>query len=690
MTVRGRTTWYAQSVNANADVTPTRSTQAGRFPVLGPQPVVDGGRWPARAYVGEWVPFSVRSFREGHDALGVILELTDHAGATQLFRLRDVNDGLDTWVASARVVTEGRWSFRFRAFGDDFATWVHDAGIKIPLGIDAELMCTIGHELFARVAGEKSRSKAMRSTLTQVAQLLADTTLSPLDRFAGATTSQIAALFDTAPAAHLSTLSESFPLVVERERAGYGAWYEFFPRSVGARFVKSTGTWKSGTFRSALKALPRIADLGFDVVYLPPIHPIGVTNRKGKNNSIKAAPGEPGSPWAIGSTAGGHDTIHPDLGTLADFRAFVRRARALDLEVAIDLALQASPDHPWVAEHPEWFTTLPDGSIAFAENPPKKYQDIYPINFDNDPAGIRAEVVRIVTFWIAQGVTIFRVDNPHTKPTDFWEWLIGTVNAAHPEIVFLAEAFTRPTPMQTLGKVGFQQSYTYFAWRDSATELAEYLTEVSHETAHFLRPNFFVTTPDILTPYLEHGGRGASIVRAVLAATGSPSWGIYSGFEILETAKRPEADEQLDNEKYEYRPRDWDAARARGESIEDIVRLLNQARRDNPALHQLRNVTIHRTDDPAILAFSKYTPADPAHGQSRSGIIVVANTAPHADISSLVHLDLTTFGIDAGTSFSVTDLLSGSEWTWSDTNFVRLDSGGLPAHVLRINYSTTS
>lgn len=421
--------------------------------------------------------------------MGIILELTDPTGVTQLHRMRSVGDGLDGWATDARVIEPGRWSFRFHAFGDDYATWVHDAGIKIPLGIDAELMCAIGHDVISRAAAQKDRRRRDRRTLAELAEVLADTSLSHEARFRAGADAAIAALFEAAPAAHLDTVTEPFALVVERERAGYGAWYEFFPRSVGARLVKSTGVWKSGTFRSAAKELPRIADLGFDVVYLPPIHPIGTTNRKGKNNSLGAGPDQPGSPWAIGSAEGGHDAINPELGTLADFRSFVRKAEALGLETAIDLALQASPDHPWVTEHPEWFTTLPDGSIAYAENPPKKYQDIYPINFDNDTVGICAEVLRIVEHWIAQGVTIFRVDNPHTKPTEFWEWLIGAVNARHPEIVFLAEAFTRPAPMQTLGKVGFQQSYSYFAWRESAEEIAEYFTEISHTT-----PTFFGRT----------------------------------------------------------------------------------------------------------------------------------------------------------------------------------------------------
>lgn len=654
--------------------------------MLAPHPVVDCGRWPTRAYSGEWIPFSITSYREGHDAMGVILELTDPDGSVHRSRMRSVQDGLDHWTVSARVRQPGAWTFRFHGFGDDYATWLHDAGIKIPLAIDTELMLAIGQELFQNASADKARKKSARTALKAVAATLADASLTPEDRLAAAAAPEIAALLETTPIAHINAFTENFSLTVDRELAGFGAWYEFFPRSAGARILKSTGAWKSGTFRSAEKQLPRIADLGFDVVYLPPIHPIGVTNRKGKNNSLTTQPGDPGSPWAIGSEAGGHDAVNPELGTLASFRSFVREAKRLGLEVAIDLALQVSPDHPWVTQHPEWFTTLPDGSIAFAENPPKKYQDIYPINFDNDPEGIRSEVLHIVEHWIGQGVTIFRVDNPHTKPTEFWEWLIHAVNAAHPEIIFLAEAFTRPAPMQTLAKVGFQQSYGYFPWRETVAELAEYFTQISHETAHFMRPNLFVTTPDILTPYLEHGGRGASIVRAVLAATGSSLWGVYSGFEILETAKRPDAEEQLDNEKYEFRPRDWEAAKANGSSIEDIIRALNLARRENPALRQLRNVTIQGSDDGAVLAYSKYTPADPAIGQKRSGIIVVVNTFPHTDISTLVHLDLSAIGLPPGTTFGVTELLTGARWTWSDTNFVRLDWAGIPAHVLRVDY----
>lgn len=673
-------------MSVDADATPTVATRAGRIAILDPFPVVDCARWPARAYEGEWVPFEVTSYREGHDLMGVILELTAPDGQVHRHRMEYANRGLDRWVTRARIRPAGRWQFRFWAFGDDWETWLHDAGIKIPRRLDTELTLAIGTQLLERASSDANRTDTVRAEFARLAAVMRDTAVSPEERFHRASQDRIAQEFRLRPAASVESRSAVFDLVVDRERAGFSAWYELFPRSAGARFIKSRQQWKSGTFRTAARELPRIAELGFDIVYLPPIHPIGLTNRKGRNNSLTPHPGDPGSPWAIGSAQGGHDAVHPDLGTLSDFRTFVRAAHRAGLEVAIDLALQASPDHPWVREHPEWFTTLPDGSIAFAENPPKKYQDIYPINFDNDPAGIRAEVLRICEHWIAQGVTLFRVDNPHTKPTEFWEWLIAAVRSQHPEVIFLAEAFTRPAPMRTLAKVGFQQSYSYFAWRHTPGELADYFTEVSHETAHFLRPNFFPTTPDILTPYLENGGRGASIARAVLAATGSSSWGMYSGFEILETAKRPDADEQLDNEKYEYRPRDWEAARADGHSIEDVVRALNRARREIPALHQLRNITIHHSDDPAVFVYSKCTPADPATGEPPSGVIVVVNTAAHTDISTLIHLDMTALGLDPGAQFPVTDMLTGAQWTWSETSFVRLDMNAIPAHVARITY----
>ncbi|MGW4519301.1 alpha-1,4-glucan--maltose-1-phosphate maltosyltransferase, partial [Streptomyces sp. NPDC004393] len=358
------------------------------------------------------------------------------------------------------------------------------------------------------------------------------------------------------------TSSDALPLLVERERALFGSWYEFFPRSEG------TAQRPHGTFRSAARRLPVIAGMGFDVVYLPPVHPIGRTFRKGANNALSAGAGDVGVPWAIGSPEGGHDAVHPDLGTVEDFVWFVRRAGELGLEVALDFALQCSPDHPWVEKHPEWFRHRADGSVAYAENPPKKYQDIYPVFFDADLEGLVAETLRVLRFWMGLGVRIFRVDNPHTKPVVFWERVIGEVGRRDPDVIFLAEAFTRPAMMRTLAAVGFQQSYTYFTWRNSKQELTEYLTEVSGETAAYMRPNFFVNTPDILHAYLQHGGRPAFEVRAVLAATLSPAWGMYSGYELCENVSlREGSEEYLDSEKYQLRPRDWEAAEREGRTI---------------------------------------------------------------------------------------------------------------------------
>jgi starch synthase (maltosyl-transferring) len=426
--------------------------------------------------------------------------------------------------------------------------------------------------------------------------------------------------------------------------------------------------------------------MGFDVVYLPPIHPIGRTFRKGPNNTLDAGPNDPGSPWAIGSADGGHDAIHPQLGTLKDFSYFLGVAKKNGIEIAIDLALQCSPDHPWVTEHPEWFTTLPDGSIAYAENPPKKYQDIYPINFDNDYEGLRQEILRIVKYWIGLGVTIFRVDNPHTKPLEFWEWLLHEVAVDRPDVVFFAEAFTRPAMMQSLAAVGFQQSYTYFTWRNTKVELEEYLHEVSKVTSHTFRPNFFVNTPDILTEFLQFGGRPAYKVRAAIASTGSPSWGVYSGYELFENVARPGAEENIDNEKFEYKVRDYAAAEERGDSLAPYLRRLNEIRAQHPSLRQLRNLDVHWSDDESILVYSKYLAAAHTGTGSEDAIIVVANVDPHSVRETTVHLDTTRFGVEIGTEFTVTDLITGSTFVWGGDNYVRLDAFTEPVHILRVEY----
>jgi starch synthase (maltosyl-transferring) len=658
--------------------------QFGRFPILGIKPSVEGGRWPAKAFVGEVIPFTANVFREGHDALGVELLLTDPNGATTVHRMPAGAFGSDLWHTQVLIRTEGTYSFQIRAFADDYETWHHNATVKIGAGIDEELMMLEGVRVFSRAAAEADRSKDSKTILLTLVDALKDTKVAVKTRLAAAELSRVHATIAEEPIRSLVTLSETYQLLAERERAGVGAWYEFFPRSEGAVFDAKTKTWQSGNFVTAAKRLPAVAQMGFNVLYMPPIHPIGVAFRKGPNNTLIAGDQDPGSPWAIGGEAGGHDAIHPDLGTVADFKNFVKTANDLGIEVALDLALQASPDHPWVKSNPEWFTTRADGTIAYAENPPKKYQDIYPINFDNDPKGIYQEVLRVVRYWISLGVKIFRVDNPHTKPVAFWEWLIGEVNAEAPEVVFLAEAFTRPSMMHALGKAGFQQSYTYYTWRNTKWELESYLTELAKTSADFFRPNLWVSTPDILTEYLQFGGPAAHKIRAAIAATASPSWGMYAGYELCESVARPGAEEHIDSEKYEYKPRDWAAAEKSGRSIADYITKLNQIRAAHPALRQLRNLELHHTDDSAILAYSKFLAAEHSPTGKSDCILVVANVDAHAVRETTVHLNLEKLGLPSTATFEVTDLITNQVYQWTNDNYVRLDSFANPVHVFKI------
>jgi len=626
------------------------------------------------------VPFGATIFKEGHDILGADLVLTSPGGVRTTHRLTDLGEGSDRWETTALVADVGEWRWHIQAWVDEWATWLHNAEIKVPAGIDVTLMLGIGSDLLKRAA----KGSPSSTLLKDAAKSLANKRLSPEERLAVALDPALTEEIERNPLAAILSRGEEQVLRVERARAGLGAWYEFFPRSEGAKKNRD-GSWKSGTFRSATKRLPAVAAMGFDVLYLPPIHPIGFSFRKGPNNTLDAGPGDPGSPWAIGSAAGGHDAIHPDLGTVADFSAFVKATKKNGLELAIDLALQCSPDHPWVTEHPEWFTTLPDGSIAYAENPPKKYQDIYPLNFDNDFEGLSREVLRIVQYWIGLGVKIFRVDNPHTKPLQFWEWLLHEVNTEHPEVVFLAEAFTAPAMMYSLGQAGFQQSYTYFTWRNTKLELEEFLTGISHETDAFFRPNLFVNTPDILTAYLQFGGVAAYKVRAAIAATASPTWGVYAGYELFENVARPGSEENIDNEKYEYKARDYAGAEAAGRSLAPYITRLNEIRREHPALQQLRNLDVHWSDDDSMLVYSKYlAPEFTADGRG-DGIIVVANVDPHSVRETTVHLDPRKFGYLAGDTFEVTDLITGQVYTWGTDNYVRLDAFTEPVHILSID-----
>mgnify|MGYP000373157016 CR=1 FL=1 len=660
------------------------SNPVGRFPILEIQPTVDAGRWQAKAFDGELIHFSAVVFREGHDALGVETLLTSPTGKSSTIRMHAGAPGSDRWHASAVLDEVGVWTFRIRAFADDFETWHHTADIKLAAGQDEELMMLEGIALFSRAAAEKDRTKANAGHLRDAAEVLSDKKLSPKARFAAAEASTVLKAVAAQPIRSLVTLSDEFEINCERKLAGAASWYEFFPRSEGAKYNTKTKTWTSGTFKTATKRLPAVAAMGFDVLYLPPIHPIGETFRKGPNNTLVATEQDPGSPWAIGSKDGGHDVIHPDLGTEKDFRKFVASANELGIEIAMDLAVQASPDHPWVTEHPEWFTTRADGTIAYAENPPKKYQDMFPVNFDLDPQGIYQEALRVVRHWIACGVKIFRVDNPHTKPVAFWEWLISEVNDENPDIIFLAEAFTRPAMMRTLGKVGFQQSYTYYTWRNTPEELRSYLSELAYESAAYFRPNFWVSTPDILTQYLQYGGRPAHKIRAAIAAMATPLWGMYAGYELIESVARPGAEEHIDSEKYQYKQRDWDAAEKSGRSIAPYITKLNQIRREHPAIMQLRNIEFHHSDDGAFLVFSKHLDASQSPTGKSDTVIVVVNTDPHAVRETTVRLNLDKIGVPEGATFEVHDLITDQKFHWSRDNYVRLDAFAEPAHILHL------
>ena len=648
------------------------SVLLGRIPITDVWPVVESGRLPAKAVVGEQVPVRATVFREGHGALGVEVVLRDPAGRERSRQgMRDLGTGVDVWGAHITADAEGMWTFAIEAWDDPWGTWWHRASIKVPAGVDIEVELEEGARLIESLEGGD------RDRLAEVTRTVRDTELPPEVRLAAAGDPDVLATLASHPLRAGVTGCGPWPLLVERRRALAGAWYEFFPRSEGAR----GRPLKSGTFTTAAKRLPAIAAMGFDVVYLPPIHPIGATHRKGRNNTLEPKAGDPGSPWAIGSRDGGHDAIHPDLGTEADFAAFVTAARDLGMEIALDLALQASPDHPWVAEHPEWFTTRADGSIAYAENPPKKYQDIYPLNFDNDPEGLYAEVVRIVRHWIARGVSLFRVDNPHTKPVWVWQRLIAEINADHPEVIFLAEAFTRPPMMRALAEAGFQQSYTYFTWRNDKQGLEEYFSELSGPASAYMRPNAFVNTPDILHEYLQTGGPAAFAIRATLAATLSPTWGVYSGFELYEaTALREGSEEYLDTEKFEYRPRDWAAADREGRSLAPYITLLNDLRRQLPPLQDLRSLRFHHTEDPEVIAFSKRV--------GDETVLVVCTLDPHHVRETTVWWDMPALGFDNNGRFVAHDHATGQAFTWGQSVYVRLDPAVTVAHIAEVERAT--
>ena len=649
----------------------------GRFPIEDVTPSVSCGRYPAKAVVGELVPVSAVSYREGHGALGVNVVWHGPDGQTQPFtRMRPGRPGFDEWHTVIKPDAVGRWTFAVEAFDDPYQTWRNAVVKKIGAGQGLEDLANDiaeGAEVLDLAA--KIVPDAHQDRVREAAAALRDEQRSLFARVSPAL--ELEELLWNHPVRQLVTTTRSYVIGVDRKRALYSAWYEFFPRSEGAEVGPAATPITHGTFATAARRLPAVAAMGFDIVYLPPIHPIGRVNRKGRNNSIHARPEDVGSPWAIGSAEGGHDAIHPQLGTLEEFRAFIAEAEANGLEVAMDLALQAAPDHPWVTEHPEWFTTRADGSIAYAENPPKKYQDIYPINFDNDPKGLREEVLRIVNHWVAQGVKIFRVDNPHTKTLNFWQWLIAKVKEADPDVLFLAEAFTRPAMMNGLGRVGFTQSYTYFTWRTTAWEMREYMEQLI-ASIDWMRPNFWPNTPDILHESLQHGGPPMFKIRSVLASMLSPSWGVYSGLELFEHVPRRGAEEYIDNEKYELKPRDWAAAEKAGRSLAPYLTRLNQIRKDNPALHWLRNLRFHQIDNGSLLCWSK---RDVETGNT----VLVICSFDSSDVQwGNTALDMPALGMDWYDRFTVTDQITGAAYEWGQHNTVRIDPYVEPAHIFTV------
>ena len=656
-----------------------------RIPVHNVSPVIEAGAYPAKAVVGESIPIRATVFREGHDAVNASVVLTDPNGKERLEPMHPTTPlGFDWWTASVVLDAEGPWTFRVEGWSDPWETWVHNAEIKIPAGIDVALVCTDGRALFdASAAAAEAAGDAGSAALLRSAGSSLDSGQQVEDRLEIVLADEVrAAMRRYGPREFVSPTPE-YPIFVDRRKALFSSWYEFFPRSQGATWDEENQKWISGTFDTSHERLEAAAAMGFDVVYLPPIHPIGKSFRKGPNNTLNPGPTDPGSPWAIGAEEGGHDAIHPDLGDFDSFDRFVAKANSLGLEIAMDFALQASPDHPWVTEHPEWFTKRADGSIAYAENPPKKYQDIYPINFDNDRDGIYLESLRVLKLWMSHGVRIFRVDNPHTKPVNFWGWLLGEVRKTDPDVLFLAEAFTKPAMMRSLGKVGYQQSYTYFTWRNEKWEIEEYMKELTSETDSFFRPNFWPNTPDILPHFLQWGGKPAFTIRAVLGSTLSPLWGIYSGFELFENAPLAQGrEEYLDSEKFQYRPRDWNAAEESGETLSMLLGKLNQIRKEHPALQQLRDLHFHHAPHADALVYSK-----------RSGddvVIVIVSVDPHNIVETEVYLDMEALGLTARDVYLVHDELTGQTWRWGQHAFVRLTHDD-PAHILTlIRYGSRS
>jgi len=649
-----------------------------RFGIDDVRPQVSGRTLPAKAVVGEVVPVSALVWREGHDAIAATLVLVSPSGEQFSAPMHQEVYRPD-YVHGIFIPREkGLWRYRVDAWSDVMATWRNAVEKKLAAGqTEKELANDIAHgaDLFAAAIAQTPSPQVLENART----LLLDDTLPLADRIAPCVSQEVRDVLAEYPLRELVTRGPVADILVERREALVNSWYELFPRSTGG--VDAMDNPVHGTWETTAAQLQRVADMGFDTVYFPPIHPIGEVNRKGRNNTLTPEDGDVGSPWAIGSKHGGHDAFDPNLGGEDEFLDMMDHANELGLEIALDFALQAAPDHPWAKEHPEFFTVLADGTIAYAENPPKKYQDIYPLNFDNAPEKLYAEIYRVLMYWVDLGVTTFRVDNPHTKPVDFWHWLIAKVHETDPDVIFLAEAFTRPPRMYGLSKAGFSQSYTHFTWKTTKAELTDF-AQLLVDVADVSRPNLFVNTPDILHATLQQGGPAAFALRATLAATMSPLWGVYSGYELYEDRPMAEGSEEYhDSEKYQLRHRDFAAALEKGASLEPYLTLLNTIRRDNPALQQLRQIRFHDIANDNIIAYSK------VDAETGNAVLVVVNLDPSSTQEGMLRVDASAVGFNDGETFEVHDQITGEHYTWTTAetgNFIRLAPEKNVAHIFRL------
>jgi starch synthase (maltosyl-transferring) len=649
----------------------TRDDGRQRVAIEGVRPEIDHGRFPIKRTVGEDIVVEVDAFADGHDVITVLLQYRQEA-IRQWTEAPMEFLGNDRWRVSFPVTKIGRWQYTITAWIDHFATWRRDLVKKTEAGQDIQVDLLIGAKFIDEASGRATTED--RRTLAKWGKDLCSEDIPEADRIRMALSKEVETLMARYPDRRFaSTYDRELTVIVDREKARFSAWYEMFPRSWSLK------AGQHGTFKDCEARLPYIASMGFDVLYLPPIHPIGRTHRKGKNNAPTGGSADPGSPWAIGALEGGHKSSHPELGTLQDFRRLIERAGTYDIEIALDIAFQCSPDHPYVKEHREWFRIRPDGTVQYAENPPKKYQDIFPLDFETDQwRELWDELKSVFVYWIEQGVRIFRVDNPHTKPFPFWEWVIEEVKKAHPDVIFLAEAFARPKVMSRLAKLGFTQSYNYFPWRNTKMELTQYFTELSQtELREFLRPNLWPNTPDILTEQLQHGGRPAFMSRFVLASTLGASYGIYGpAFELGEHLPREAGSEEyLHSEKYEIKQWDFD----RSDSLSEFIGRVNNIRRENPALHSDWSLRFHEIANDHLLCYSKRT------SDWSNVILVVVNLSPHHTHSGWLELDLESLGVDAKHPFQAHDLITNAHFLWQGPrNFIEINPHSAPAHIFRL------